>query len=69
MKPLAVVAIFAAPVAFAFTALNFHIAAPLLFAIGLGGLMVADYTGRIRPARMSLAPKKPGRKERFGLAA
>jgi hypothetical protein len=69
MKTLAVIAIVAAPAALAFTALNFDIAAPFLFAAGLCGLMVADYTGRFRPARMSPAPKKAQRSERFGLVA
>ena len=72
MKTIPALAFIAAFVAFLLLPLNFVATGSLLFAAGLGAILVADYGHRYRPLEVRLArvvAMTPQRPERFGLAA
>ena len=72
MKTLPFVTVVAALAAFLlFAPLGFEVTVSAVFAVGLLGILIADYAQTLRPARLSLTPVNfsTQRSERLRLAA
>jgi hypothetical protein len=69
MKALTLISLAAAVSAFALAPFNFGLAATALFATGILGVMINDYTRVARTLRSIHAMAATGRTERLGLAA
>ncbi len=69
MKALTLLSLLAAAVAFALAPFNFGFAATALFATGILGVLINDYTRTVRSLRTVGAVAGAGRTERLGLAA
>lgn len=69
MKALTLLSVAAAVSAFALAPFNFGLAATALFATGILGVMINDYTRAARSLRTIHAMAAGGRTERLGLAA
>jgi hypothetical protein len=69
MKALTLLSLAAAVTAFALAPFNFGLAATALFATGMLGVLINDYTRAARSLRAIRATVAAGRTERLGLAA
>ncbi len=69
MKALTLLSVAAAVSAFALAPFNFGFAATALFATGILGVMINDYTRAVRSLRLVPATAAAARTERLGLAA
>jgi hypothetical protein len=69
MKALTLLSLSAAVSAFALAPFNFGVAATALFATGILGVLINDYTRAARSWRSIHAIAAAGRTERLGLAA
>ncbi len=69
MKALTLISLIAAAFAFALAPFNFGFAATALFATGILGVLINDYTRAARTLRTASVAAAAGRTERLGLAA